>query len=151
MSRSKKRISGVGLMAAGAFAARDEDGTWRIDLGAVSARLSQYLEEAHKKGVYSPAGLFLCLGVTREVFALWRQGYVCAADKHDANTLPNEALIECADIAMLHIERYWEECEKSGVQTKMVKMMEQSGALGTKPEQAAVPEFELGGLGKYSR
>ena len=63
----KKRASGTAMTAAfgGEYAIKEQDGTWRFDVGAVSENMTAYLEEAEQSGKYSLAGLCLGLGITR--------------------------------------------------------------------------------------
>jgi hypothetical protein len=144
-----RRISGTGMNRPAAYAVRADDGTWAMDVGAVSARIAAYLDEAAEAGKYSVAGLCIALDITREMYALWRAGYVCAADAQDDLTDSNIALCECMAMGELHLQRYWEESDKST--TLHMKMLESTGVIGHHAPERMRPPFDLGALKKYAR
>ena len=147
----RKRISGTRMtsVVGGEYAKREQDGTWRIDVGAVSESMTAYLEEAKQNGKYSVAGLCLGLGITREMYALWRYGYVCANDLEDDDVVHNEALAECIAIGELHLQKFWEESDKST--SLHMKLLESTGVIGQKVSASMQPTFDLGLLKKYGR
>lgn len=146
MAVKKNRISGTKLKQAGLYT-KELQGEWSIDVGAVADRIKAYLSEAEKSGRYSVAGLCIALDITREKLALWRSGYYSSDDVDDA--MPNEALAACLDMALLHLQRYWEESDKPG--TLCIKQLEATGALGEGKEGSVMPPFDLGRHKKYAR
>ncbi len=145
-----RRISGVEMaVPPGAYAARADDGTWALDVGAVSTRIAAYLAEAAEAGRYSVAGLCIALGITRETYALWRGGYVSAADLDDAAVDGNIALCECVAMGELHLQKYWEESDKST--SLHMKMLESTGVIGNRAPERMQPPFDLGALKRYAR
>ena len=147
----RKRISGTEMTApdGGVYAKEEKEGKWGIDIGAVSESITAYLEDAAQSGKYSVAGLCIGLGITREIYALWRCGYVCVADAEDDGVLPNEALAECMAVGELHLQKFWEESDKST--SLHMKLLESTGVIGQKGSAPAQPVFDLGALKKYGR
>jgi len=147
----KKRISGVGMTTAtgGPYAREMDDGAWMLDVGEVSTRMAAYLDDAAQRGKYSVAGMCLGLGITREVYELWRCGYVCAEDAGDETVVRNEALSECIGMGELHLQKFWEESDKST--SLHMKMLESTGVIGQKARPKLQPPFDLGALDKYAR
>lgn len=146
MTTTNKRISGTKLKKAGLYTTKSQEG-WQIDIGAVSGRIKAYLSEAAQSGKYSVAGLCIALGITRERLSLWRSGYYSSGDAD--GTLPNQALADCVDMALLHLQRHWEESDKPS--SLCIKQLEATGALGEGRESSAMPPFDLGRLKKYAR
>jgi hypothetical protein len=131
--------------------AAERDGKWHIDLNAVKARIDAYLMEAAEAGRYSISGLCIALGITREALRLWRMGYVSAEDEQSARVLPNAELAEAVAKAELHIQRYWEECDESKMQSKHTKLLESAGVMEGARRQPRTPSYDLGRLKKYGR
>ncbi len=149
MAKRKKRVSGTMMKEHGdsAYAVQTQDG-WNIDLDAVRQRIDAYLKDAEESGKYSISGLCIALGVTRSMLALWREGYVMEMDARNPAVRPNEALSRILEMAMLHVQRYWEERDKP---TSMdLKQLEATGALSESAPPCASPPFDLGGLKKYA-
>lgn len=149
MAKKKRRTSGEGMRDKAAFAVWTDDG-WTVDIDAAKARVDDYLTTAQQEGRFSVAGLCLALGIMRDTLHMWRRGYACTDDEGDADVLPNERLALIAETGLLHIQKHWEEDGSSGVQSKYVKMLESSGALGEKPQGMAAP-LDMGTLGKYCK
>ncbi len=150
MAKRKRRVSGT-LMKdheGCAYAVLERD-VWRIDLGAVGQLVDAYLKEAAESGKYSISGLCIALGVTRSLLALWREGYVSEADARDAAVEPNSELSRIVEMAMLHVQRYWEERDKPS--SMDLKQLEATGALSESAPSCASPPFDLGGLKKYAQ
>ena len=148
MAKKKTRVSGTQLKDEGIYTVQSEGG-WQMDLGAVKRRIDAYLKEAAETGKYSISGLCIALDIPRSLLGLWREGYVCEADAASAAVLPNEALSRCIEMALLHIQRYWEEADKPS--SMNVKQLEATGALGESVPACAVPPFDLGHLRKYAQ
>lgn len=142
-----------GIMDEGmAFAKKAVDGRWALDVDAIGVRIDAYIAEAEEVGKYSMAGLCISLGITKDTLDLWRLGYVSEKDYADVRIGANEALAACVGKGELYIHRYWEECDKSAVQSKYVKMMECAGVFdGRRDALGLSPPFDLGGLGKYCK
>lgn len=154
MTKKKRRISGVGMGEANLLSTAyliKEEKSYDIDSCAISTRIDKYIGEAD--GKLSISGLCIELGITRQMLELWRLGYVQSEDEADIGVLPNEALAHCVAMGELAIHQYWEECDKPGVQTKHVKMLENAGVIGNakNAKMKATPPFDLGSLGKYSK
>ncbi len=150
MAKRKRRMSGTQMKDnTGCAYAVQEQEMWQMDLGAVGRCIDAYLKEAAESGKYSISGLCIALGVTRSLLGLWREGYVCEADARDAATAPNEELSRRIEMAMLHVQRYWEERDKPS--TMDVKQLEATGALSECAPPSASPPFDLGGLKKYAQ
>ena len=82
----------------------------------------------------------------------WGGGYRNGQEAADKAIKPDAVLAHCVEMAILHIERYWEENEKSGVQAKYVKMLEECGAIGGgKTGQTHYEPFDMGSLCKYCK
>ena len=150
MAKRKTRMSGVGMNETTAFAVWTDDG-WTMDLSAVQARIEEYLGTASEEGKFSIAGLCIALGVARETLLMWRRGYASASDEGDGDVAPNERLAQLADTGLLHIQKHWEEDGSSGVQSKYVKMLESSGALGDASQPQAIAPFDMGSLKKFCK
>ena len=150
MAKKKRRVSGTMMKEAGGCAyVLQEQGMWHVDLDAVSQRLDAYLKEAAESGKYSISGLCIALGVTRSLLALWREGYICEADARDAAAVPNENLSRRIEMAMLHVQRYWEERDKPS--SMDLKQLEATGALSESAPLGAAPPFDIGRLKKYAQ
>ncbi len=148
-----RRVSGQNMDSGAGFAyAARKDEDWEIDLDAIQARVDTYLAQAAETGRYSISGLCIALNITRETLRLWRMGYVSVPDEQSARVLPNPALADVVARAELYVQRYWEECDESKMQSKHTKLLESAGVMGEgakRPQR--VPPFELGSLKKYSR
>jgi len=144
-----KRISGMDMRREAPYAKADGNGRWSVDVDAVRARVNAYITKAEEKGQFSLSGLCLALEIPRETLAFWRSGYACEEDAEDAQVSPNEALRHCAEMGVLRVQQYWEESNQSSVQSKYVKMLEDSGALGGKRGNAHFEAFDLGSLDQY--
>lgn len=152
MTRAKK-VSGQNMDSADNLEyAAEKDGRWHINLDAIRARIDAYLEEAAETGRYSVSGLCIALGITRETLRLWRMGYVSAADELNERVLPNPAMADAVAHAELYVQRYWEECDESKMQSKHTKLLEGAGVMGdgARRTQRTLP-FDLGSLKKYGR
>ncbi len=150
MAKRKTRISGTGMKGAdGIPYCIQTEVSWQIDIESIKMRVERYLSEAAESGKYSIAGLCIALNVPRAVLGLWREGYVCAADTRDPGVVPNKTLAVCIEMALLHLQRYWEECDKPS--TMNLKQLEATGALGDGNVSAATPPFDLGRLKKYAQ
>jgi len=148
MAKRKKRVSGTQQKDSGMYM-MPSNGKWDIDVGAVKRHIDVYLVEAAKTGKYSISGLCIALNIPRSLICLWREGYCCESDAGDAAVMPNEALSRCVEMAMLHIQRYWEEAEKPS--SMNVKQLEATGALAESAPICASPPFDLGRIKKYAR
>jgi hypothetical protein len=148
MAKKKTRVSGMQLEGEGLYTVQSDSG-WQMDIGAVKRRIDAYLKDAAETGKYSISGLCIALEVPRSVLGLWREGYACEQDTGNTAVLPNEALSRCIEMALLHIQRYWEEADKPS--SMNVKQLEATGALGESASACAVPPFDLGRLKKYSQ
>lgn len=150
MAKRKQRISGMQIKDRCnlEYFALAPDG-WAIDLGSVKKRIDCYLKEAFESGKYSISGLCIALGITRSRLSLWREGFVNEADARDTAVEPNEELGRSVEMAMLHIQRYWEERDKPS--TMDLKQLEATGALTESAISGAVPPFDLGKLKKYAK
>jgi hypothetical protein len=147
-----KRISGQDMAAAqGLPFAVETEGKWQIDLCAIQSRINAYLEESAETGRYSISGLCIALGITREALRLWRMGYVSVADEQSARVLPNVALAEAVAKAELYVQRFWEECDESKMQSKHTKLLESAGVMGESAKRAQAQTYDLGRMKKYSR
>lgn len=148
-----RRISGQNMdSAAGNEYATEQDGKWAIDLGAIQARVDDYLSEAAETGRYSISGLCIALNITRETLRLWRMGYVSVADEQSARVLPSASLADAVARAELYVQRYWEECDESKMQSKHTKLLESVGVMGEgarRPQRT--PPFDIGSLKRYGR
>lgn len=152
MAKRKTRISGCELRVAQEYAKKEEDGRYGVSVSEIEKQLEDYLNEAQESGKYSVAGLCISLGITRERLDAWREGYFDIEDVYDELVIRNEKLATCIEMGLLHIQRFWEECDKSAVQSKHVKMLERSGAFEEKKTRSiATPPFDLGLLQKYSK
>ncbi len=151
MSRAK-RVSGQGMTGSQGLSYMIAlDGKCQIDLGTIQSRIEEYLAEAAGTGRYSVSGLCIKLGITRETLRLWRMGYVSAADERSARVLPNADLAEVVAKAELFVQRYWEECDESKLQSKHTKLLISAGVMGEGAKRAQEPVYDLGRLKKYSR
>lgn len=152
MTRAKK-VSGQDMGSAeGMEYAAEKSGGWNIDLDAIQARIDAYLVEAAETGRYSVSGLCIALGITREALRLWRMGYVSVADEQSERVLPNTALADAVARAELYVQRYWEECDESKMQSKHTKLLEGAGVMGEGGRRTQrTPPFDLGSLKKYGR
>lgn len=148
MSKRKTRVSGTQLKEEGLYTVQSDSG-WNMDIDAVKRRINVYLKDAAETGKYSISGLCIALEVPRSVLGLWREGYVCEQDAGNAAVLANEALSCCVEMALLHIQRYWEEADKPS--SLNVKQLEATGALGESAPACAMPPFDMGRLKKYSQ
>lgn len=152
MAKRKTRMSGKELKYETGYTHKNEEGEVEVCIGKIQEYIDEYLKEAHESGKYSVAGLCIALGITRERLDAWRDGYFEAIDIHDEVVVCNEELATCIEMGLLHIERYWEECDKSSVQSKHVKMLERSGAFEEKKRKSiATPPFDLGKYNKFSK
>jgi hypothetical protein len=152
MAKGKTRISGCEMTTAAAYASEVNGEGFEVNIDEIKEVIDDYLTEAQELGKYSVAGLCITLGVTRETLDSWRSGNFFAKDVHDDSVTQNEGLMQCIEMGILHIERYWEECDKSAVQSKHVKMLERSGAFEEKRKRGiGTPPFDLGGLKKFSK
>ena len=61
--------------------------------------------------------------------------------------MPNEALAECMAIGELHLQKFWEESDKST--SLHMKLLESTGVIGRKAATMQ-PPFDLGVLKKYA-
>ena len=130
MTKTKK-VSGQDMdSAAGIEYIAEQDGKRSIDLGAIQARVDAYLSEAAESCRYSISGLCIALGITRETLRLWRMGYVSVPDEQSARVLPNPGLADAVARAELYVQRYWEECDESKMQSKHTKLLESVGVMG---------------------
>lgn len=148
MAKKKMRVSGMQLKEEGIYT-NQSDGVWQMDIGALKRRIDAYLKEAAETGKYSISGLCIALDVPRSLLGLWREGFVCETDAATAAVLPNEALSRCIEMALLHIQRYWEEADKPS--SMNVKQLEATGALGESAPACSAPPFDLGRIKKYSQ
>lgn len=148
-----KRISGQDMdSTAGIDYAAEKDGICQIDLDAIQTRVDAYLGEAAETGRYSISGLCIALGITREMLRLWRMGYVSVADEQSGRVLPNPALADAVAHAELYVQRYWEECDESKMQSKHTKLLESAGVMGDgarRPQRTS--PLDIGSLKKYGR
>lgn len=152
MAKSKTRASGGELRSAAAYANKVDSGAYEVDIDGIQEAIDDYLSQARESGKYSVAGLCITLGVTRETLDAWRGGYFEVSDVHDDTVTHNEKLSRCLEMGILHIERYWEECDKSAVQSKHVKMLERSGAFEEKAKRGiGTPPFDMGSLKKFCK
>ena len=152
MAKRKTTISGCGLQKAAAYTKEAQDGEMEVDIDEIQGAIDEYLTQAEQSGKYSVAGLCIKIGIMREGLDAWRAGYFLAGDVNDEGVVQNDKLMMCIEMGILHIERYWEECEKSSVQSKHVKMLERSGAFVEKKKNGiGKPPFDLGGLKKFSK
>lgn len=148
-----KRISGQNMdSAAHIDYAAEKNGICQIDMDAIQDRVDAYLGEAAKTGRYSISGLCIALGITRETLRLWRMGYVSVADEQGARVLPNPVLADAVARAELYVQRYWEECDESKMQSKHTKLLESAGVMGDGVRRAQrAPALDIGSLKKYGR
>ncbi len=152
MAKSKTRVSGCEMQSAAAYANEADGGNYEVSTGEIQGAIDDYLSEARESGKYSVAGLCITLGVTRETLDAWRGGYFAVSDVHDDTVTHNEKLALCMQMGILHIERYWEECDKSAVQSKHVEMLERSGAFEEKAKRGiGTPPFDMGSLKKFCK
>ena len=129
-----------------------QDGKWGIDLGAIQARVDAYLGEAAQTDRYSISGLCIALNITRETLRLWRMGYVSVADEQSARVLPSPSLADAVARAELYVQRFWEECDESKMQSKHTKLLESAGVMGEATRKPSrMPPFDMGSLKKYGR
>jgi len=150
MAKRKTTISGCGLQEAAAYTKEAQGEDLEVDIDEIQGAIDEYLAEAQESGKYSVAGLCIKLNIMREVLDAWRAGYFLAGDVNDEFIVQNDKLMQCIEMGILHIERYWEECDKSAVQSKHVKMLERSGAFEEKKSKGiGTPPFNLGGLKKF--
>lgn len=153
MAKRRTRVSGCDMNRQMGYAKKTADGLWTMDVGEVDAYVKEYVAEAEETGRYSIAGMCIALGVTRETLQQWRSGYVSARDAMDTDVLPNEELATCIAMGELHIERHWEECDKSAVQSKYVKMLGRAGVFDEAEGRSTQisPPFDMGSLKKYCK
>lgn len=152
MAKRKTRISGKELKHETGYTQKNKDGEYEICVSKIQEYIDEYLKEAQETGKYSVAGMCIGLGITRERLDAWRDGYFDVADIHDELVVSNSDLVTCIEMGLLHIQRYWEECDKSSVQSKHVKMLERSGAFEEKKRKSiATPPFDLGAYNKFSK
>jgi hypothetical protein len=152
MAKKKMRVSGCGLESKKPYSSRTMDGLFEVNIGDIKRETQKYLLGAQESGVYSIAGLCIELGVTRQTLDAWREGYYATEDLHDDTVTRNHELSDCIEMVLLHIERFWEECDKSAVQSKHVKLLERSGAFEPKNTKGiGTPPFDLGGLSKFAK
>jgi len=152
MAKGKTKISGQELVYELSYTKKGKEGSFEADIEAIRKQIDVYLNEANESGKYSIAGLCIALGITRELLDAWRDGYFLISDIHDEQIIGCDELELCIEMGLLHIERFWEECDKSSVQSKHVKMLERSGAFEEKKKRSiAAPPFDLGSLKKFSR
>ena len=152
MAKKKPRVSGCGFETEKPYSIRMPDGSYEVCVEEIKKQTDKYLSGALETGVYSIAGFCIELGITRQILDVWRDGYFTAEDAHDDSVIRNDELAECVEMGILHIERFWEECDKSAVQSKHVKMLERSGAFEPKKARGiGTPPFDLGTLGKLSK
>ena len=152
MAKKKRRISGCGLEIKKPYSCRMKNGSYEVCIEEIKKQTDKYITSAQETGVYSIAGLCIELGITRQILDAWRDGYFTAEDINDDSVTRNGGLARCIEMVILHIERFWEECDKSAVQSKHVKMLERSGAFEPKKARGiGTPPFDLGTLGKLSK
>jgi hypothetical protein len=150
MAKRKRRVSGT-LMKDhdGCAYMVQEQGTWQMDVRAIRQRIDDYLKEAAESGKYSISGLCIALGIPRGLLALWREGYVSETDARDGAVEPSEEISRSIEMAMLHVQRYWEERDKPS--SMDVKQLEATGALSECAPPCASPPFDMGRLKKYAQ
>ncbi len=150
MAKRRRRISGLQSNDQRDFeyAVLAQSG-WSIDMELIRQRIDHYLKEAAESGKYSISGLCIALGITRSRLTLWRDGFVNEADARETAVDPNEDLGRSIEMAMLHIQRYWEERDKPS--SMDLKQLEASGALSEGASGCAAPQFDLGKLKKYAK
>ena len=152
MVKRKAKVSGFKTAFEQDYTEKAKDASFNVCTGAIERRIDEYLKEARSMGKYSIAGLCIALGITRERLEAWREGYFYPEDVHDDLIKSNDELAAIIQMGLLHIERYWEECDKSAVQSKHVKMLERSGAFEEKKKSSiGTPPFDLGSLRKFSK
>lgn len=150
MTKKKARVSGTQMKDSKscAFAMPTQE-YWQMDIGAVQQRIDAYLKEAAGTGKYSISGLCIALDIPRGLLSIWREGYANEMDVVDAGVLPNIDLSRCVEMALLHIQRYWEERDKPS--SMDIKQLEAMGALGESASVCAPTAFDLGRLKKYAQ
>lgn len=150
MARKRMRVSGTQMKepADRLYMKKMQDG-WQMDVETVKRRIETYLDEAAETGKYSVSGLCIALNIPRGLLGLWREGFACETDIGDSAVYPNEELSRCIEMALLHIQRYWEECDKPS--TMNLKQLEATGALGENASVCASPPFDLGRLKKFAQ
>jgi len=152
LASKKTRVSGCCLGRKKPYTQKATDGSYTVCIEDIKKETGRYLSGAEESGVYSVAGLCIELNITRQTLDAWRDGYYAAEDVHDECVTRNEELAECIEMVLLHIERFWEECDKSAVQSKHLKMLERSGAFEPKASKGiGTPPFDLGSLGKLAK
>ena len=152
MTKKKKRISGRGMEIEKPYSEKTADGFFEVNIGEIERETQKYLLGAQESGVYSIAGLCIELKITRQMLDVWRDGYFTTEDAYDDTVTANDELSDCIEMVMLHVERFWEECDKSSVQSKHVKLLERSGAFVPKSTTGiGTPPFDLGALNKYAK
>ncbi len=152
VAKKKPRVSGCGIEIKKPYSNKTQDGSYEVCIEDIKKQTEKYLSGAQETGVFSVAGLCIELNITRQMLDAWRDGYFTEEDVHDDSVTRNDELAECIEMGILHIERFWEECDKSAVQSKHVKMLERSGAFESKKTRGiGTPPFDLGALGKLSK
>ncbi|MFA5676635.1 MAG: hypothetical protein WDA65_08975 [Christensenellales bacterium] len=146
MAKQNSRISGIRLKEKTDYTI-EANGAWDVDIQNIAERINTYLKDAADAGKYSIAGLCIALGITRERLNLWREGYFRIEDIGCA--VPNPRLAACAQMGLLHLQRYWEESERPS--SLCLKQLEITGALGDDCRPRAMPPFDLGSIKKYAR
>lgn len=176
-----KRISGTGYdintMSGKAavqhltYSRQAPNGTYEIDTERIRAICEQYisLEAREQRTVtrnkrdgtetititYKPIsrqGLRRALGIGRQAYLLWLEGYVSAADKEDEDCLPNNELIEAMRAGDDAIMQYLAEDDDKYSQTKQIRLLESYGEIApAKQVREISAKIELGKLGKYAK
>jgi hypothetical protein len=147
------------------------DGTYEIDTDRIRAICEQYisLEAREQRTVtrnkregtetttitYKPIsrqGLRRALGIGRQTYLYWLEGYVSANDKDDEDVLPNNELVEAMRVGDDAVLQYLAEDDDKYSQTKQIRLLESYGEImPAKQVREINAKIELGKLGKYAK
>lgn len=147
------------------------DGTYEIDTDAIrricedyvspEAREQRTVTRNKREGTetttiaYRPIsrqGLRRKLGIGRQAYLYWLEGYVSAADKEDEDCLPNNELIEALRAGDDAILQYLAEDDDKYSQTKQIRLLESYGEImPAKQVREISARIELGKLSRYAK
>ena len=164
-------VSGKAAVQHLKYSRQAPDGTYEIDTDAIRRICEEYVSlEAREQRivtrnkregtetvqvVYKPIsrqGLRRALGIGRQAYLYWLEGYVSANDTDDEDVLPNNELVEAMRAGDDAIMQYLAEDDDKYSQTKQIRLLESYGEImPVKQVREITGKIELGKLGKYAK
>ena len=164
-----KRVSGIQTPKEMKYSTRRENGLYDIDTDKIKAICEDYVDASKReytrivniKGsvieetAYKPisyVGLRIALGISKQAYSYWKDGYVSAHDKDSDDVVYNEALVDALRVGDEEVTRYLtEEGDNSDMQRRIALLKSHGEIAEPKQEISITGDINLGKWGKWGK